>query len=193
MGNYSGRFLLARDIVRCASSARQCTARCLQRVAPRNLNDSIPYIYRYKFQESAEPHVASNVRYIAFQWVRTPRISCRLLLFRSACACSRWTAGAERSYRGRGTMAMYASGTEICGSGTKMRRDGMREGLRQTKKRPAQGWTSLFHTCLIRWLEMVDCYWLPGRLLSPLLLPTTSLFSIERCAFFTLERSEPRR
>ena len=50
-----------------------------------------------------------------------------------------------------------------------------------------------FGVCLIRWLEMVDCYWLPGRLLSLLLPPTTSLFSMERCAFLTADLSEPRR
>ena len=59
-GNYSGGFLLAN----CAG--KKCTARCSQRVAQR-FSDVCTLWSSYQWANiSAEPHVASNVRYIAF-------------------------------------------------------------------------------------------------------------------------------
>ena len=46
--------------------ARQCTARCSQRVAQRKCWLIDNYFKGYKDLNIAEPHVASNVRYIAF-------------------------------------------------------------------------------------------------------------------------------
>ena len=60
------------------SMKRQCTARCLQRGAPRNyctiggVAIAAPSYSLYISVISAKPHVASNVRYIALQWERTP-------------------------------------------------------------------------------------------------------------------------
>ena len=45
----------------------QCTARCSQRVAPRVFQVYTYYIMVYRNLSFAEPHVASNVRYITFQ------------------------------------------------------------------------------------------------------------------------------
>ena len=45
----------------------QCTARCLQRVAQRKCWLIDNYFKEYKHLKTAEPHVASNVRYISFQ------------------------------------------------------------------------------------------------------------------------------
>ena len=59
-GNYSGGFLIAN----CAG--KKCTARCSQRVAQR-FSDVCTLWSSYQWANiSAEPHVASNVRYIAF-------------------------------------------------------------------------------------------------------------------------------
>ena len=59
-GNYSGGFLIAN----CAG--KKCTARCLQRVA-QQFSDVCTLWSSYQWANiSAEPHVASNVRYIAF-------------------------------------------------------------------------------------------------------------------------------
>ena len=49
------------------SMKRQCTARCLQRVAQRKCWLIDNYFKEYKHLKTAEPHVASNVRYISFQ------------------------------------------------------------------------------------------------------------------------------
>ena len=58
--NYLGRFLIAN----CAG--KKCTARCSQRVAQR-FSDVCTLWSSYQWANiSAEPHVASNVRYIAF-------------------------------------------------------------------------------------------------------------------------------
>ena len=46
---------------------KQCTARCLQRVAPRKWEPKIRSFNEYKPLKFSEPHVASNVRYIARQ------------------------------------------------------------------------------------------------------------------------------
>ena len=57
------RFMVTTQVV----IERQCTARCLQRVAPRKWNPNIRSFIEYKPLKSSEPHVESNVRYIAFQ------------------------------------------------------------------------------------------------------------------------------
>ena len=61
---------------------KDCTARCLQRVAPRIIGIYTLYIIGVfcwvlffnedELQNVVGPHVASNVRYIALQWERTP-------------------------------------------------------------------------------------------------------------------------
>ena len=52
--------------------ARQCTARCSQRVAPRKWNTVECIFIGKTICNSAEPHVASNVRYMHSRWKQTP-------------------------------------------------------------------------------------------------------------------------
>ena len=55
-------------VFRCLYSLQtQCTARCLQRVAQRKCWLIDNYFKEFKHLKTAEPHVASNVRYISFQ------------------------------------------------------------------------------------------------------------------------------
>ena len=65
----SGKAMYRTVLATCGSAKRQCTARCSQRVAQRKGNIRIPWTLVYRegdrFSLSAEPHVASNVRYIA--------------------------------------------------------------------------------------------------------------------------------
>ena len=53
-------------IMMAVSMKGQCTARCQQRVAQRKCWLIDNYFKEYKHLKTAEPHVASNVRYIVF-------------------------------------------------------------------------------------------------------------------------------
>ena len=90
-GNYLGGFLIAN----CAG--KQCTARCSQRVAQR-FADVCTLWSSYQWANiSAEPHVASNVRYIAF--------SMRTNTLFALCLC--------REYRDYGIQLFLGRGLKI--------------------------------------------------------------------------------
>ena len=88
-GYYSGGFLIAN----CAG--KECTARCSQRVAQR-FSDVCTLWSSYQWANiSAEPHVASNVRYIAFA------MSVRPYFFEARHALSRYSILATNAKKSR--------------------------------------------------------------------------------------------